>query len=278
MPDVLLATCADFAEGEPAHEALDAALLERGISARWACWDDPSVDWAAARLVAVRSTWDYETRLPEFLAWVEGLGVAVLNGAAAFRWNTDKRYLVELAAHVPTVPTVVAETAGDVRSALVARREPAIVKPTVAAGGRGLSIVAPGGAWDADDRGPWIVQPLVESIRTRGEQSVFVLGGRAVSQVHKLPAADEVRVHEFRGGTSAPVSLDPALADLAERTASAAASLTGADLAYVRVDVLHHAGEWCVSEVELTEPGLYLDVVPANGAAFAEVVADLLRS
>ncbi len=54
-------------------------------------------------------------------------------------------------------------------------------------------------------------------------------------------------------------------------------SLTGADLTYVRVDVLHHDGEWRVSEVELTEPGLYLDVVPANGAAFADVLAEVLR-
>jgi hypothetical protein len=32
-------------------------------------------------------------------------------------------------------------------------------------------------------------------------------------------------------------------------------------------------GRLVVSEVELTEPGLYLDVLPANGAAFADAVA-----
>ncbi|MGA8256473.1 MAG: hypothetical protein WB767_07855 [Nocardioides sp.] len=276
--DVLLATCTDFIDGEPGHEALDAALVERGISARWALWDDVGVDWSQARLVAVRATWDYETRLPEFLEWADSIGPSLLNGAAAFRWNTDKRYLVDLATSVPVVPTVVAATADHVRAALADRPAGAVVKPTVAAGGRGLRVVAPGADWDADDRGPWIVQPLVESIHTLGEQSIFVLGGQAISQVHKLPASGEVRVHEFRGGTSEPVTLDADLAELAVRAADAAGILTGAELSYVRVDLLHHDGAWCVSEVELTEPGLYLDVVASNGAAFADVVASALRS
>ena len=44
------------------------ALAERGLDARWVVWDDPDVDWSEG-LVAVRSTWDYERRREEFLAW-----------------------------------------------------------------------------------------------------------------------------------------------------------------------------------------------------------------
>jgi hypothetical protein len=32
-----------------------------------------------------------------------------------------------------------------------------------------------------------------------------------------------------------------------------------------------------VSEVELTEPGLYLDVLPANAVPFADAVAERVR-
>jgi len=106
--DVLLATCADWPDGEPGHEHLDRALADLGIRARWARWDDASVDWSGG-LVAVRSTWDYDGRVGEFHAWAATVP-RLLNGADVFRWNTEKAYLVELAeAGVPVVPTLVIE-------------------------------------------------------------------------------------------------------------------------------------------------------------------------
>ena len=56
---VLLATSAELPQGEPGAAVLDDVLRARGIDAVWARWDDPAVDWAAADVVAVRSTWDY---------------------------------------------------------------------------------------------------------------------------------------------------------------------------------------------------------------------------
>src|SRR4051794_35612026 len=95
-------------DGEPGGHHLVAALAELGIDAAWACWDDPAVDWAAADLVAVRSTWDYQRRLPEFLAWAGAVTseTVLLNGADVFAWNADKSYLTDLG-ELPVVPTVV---------------------------------------------------------------------------------------------------------------------------------------------------------------------------
>ena len=42
--------------------------------------------------------------------------------------------------------------------------------------------------------------------------------------------------------------------------------------AYARVDQLRLAGRLVVSELELIEPGLYLDLLPENAEAFAEHV------
>jgi hypothetical protein len=53
--------------------------------------------------VAVRSTWDYEDRLAEFLGWAASVGPTLLHGVDVFRWSTDKAYLVELAG-LGTVP------------------------------------------------------------------------------------------------------------------------------------------------------------------------------
>ncbi len=275
MTEVLLATSADLPDGEPGHEALDRAFADRGISSRWAVWDDPFVEWSEARLVCVRSTWDYETRLHDFLGWADGLGPRLLHGAEVFRWNTDKRYLTDLAARgdVPTVPTVLAATTVELRAA-IGRFGPSVVKPRVGAGGRGLVVVRDAEGPLPVDAGPWVVQPLLESVQRQGEESVFVLGGHPVSQVTKVAPPDDVRVHGQYGGTSRAVGLDHEAALLAVDTVAATSEVLGAEIVYARVDLLRDAGgRLLVSEVEVTEPGLYLDLLPGNAGRFADAVA-----
>lgn len=281
MTDLLLVTSAAYAEGEPGHEVLDEALAQRGIDARWVLWDDPSVDWSAA-LVAVRSTWDYHDRLEEFLGWARSVP-RLMNSAEVFAWNTDKAYLPDLAAAgVPVVPTIVVEGEEELPEA-IAEFGVAVVKPRVGAGGRGVVIFdgTDGGPADLDESalimGPWVVQPLVASVRTEGEYSVFVLGGEPRSMVRKRPAGEEIRVHEEYGGRTEPVARTAEAAGLARSAVIAAEVLVGARLDYARVDLLRLAdGTLAVSELEVTEPGLYLEEVPANGPAFASLAARLL--
>ena len=279
---VLLATSGDLPQGEPGAEVLDAALAERGIDASWARWDDPGVDWAAADLVAVRSTWDYVTRYDEFLAWSASLDPAkLLNGADVFAWNHDKSYLADLG-DLPAVPTLLADDRAGLADA-VAHFGTAVVKPRVGAGGAGLIVVT-----DPDDPrlgqvvrshpdypevgGPWVVQPLVESIRTHGEVSVYVLDGRLTQRFDKQPGADDVRVNEEFGGTVRAVEVGE-VGDLAMTAYDAMAERFGRPMDYLRVDLLRWGGEWVVSELELIEPGLYLDVSPGNAAPYADLLA-----
>ncbi|WP_377321135.1 RimK family alpha-L-glutamate ligase [Pimelobacter simplex] len=282
MTSVLLATFDLMPDGEPGAGALTAALDARGIESRWVCWDDPQVDWAGADLVAVRATWDYHRRLPAFLAWAREVEAAtrLLNGAEVFAWNADKAYLAELADVVPVVPTMLlddTDLAGGLAEALD-RWGSVVVKPRTGAGGVGVVV-----AERLDDprleglvAGPWIAQPLVASVRTTGESSVYVFGGAAVAQVDKVAADGEVRVHELYGGSSRPVPLDGARAAVAADAVRVAADRRGADLAYARVDLMVWDGAWVVSELELIEPGLYLDVDPANADRFADLVASRL--
>jgi glutathione synthase/RimK-type ligase-like ATP-grasp enzyme len=268
---VALATSRQWPEGEPGHERLEAALADRAIQHRWAVWDDPGVDWSGFDLVAVRSTWVYVARHEEFLDWVHATEAAtpVLNGADVFSWNLDKAYLTRLG-DVPVVPTVLVTSAADVEAA-VADLGDVVVKPRVGAGGVGVTVVRPGDEVVLPDV-PVIAQPLVESVRTDGETSVFVLDGRPVSMVAKVPGAGEIRVHPQFGGSTTEVPVTEAESRLAVEALRAAAEFTGRPLDYGRVDLLRYAGAWRVSELEVTEPGLYLDILPVNADAFADLV------
>ncbi len=284
-PRVLLATFCLLPEGEPGGELLVEALAEQGVSAAWVSWDDPSVDWPSADLVALRATWDYQRRLPAFRSWLAEVAAATpfLNGAEAFAWNVDKRYLAELAevGELPVVPSTVVhddDLVNGLRDGL-ARWGTVVVKPCIGASGVGVVVT------DRLDSptlagltaGPWLVQPMVASVRTRGESSVVVLGGRAVAQVDKVPGPGEVRVHEEYGGTSRATPLDPEAGALALAAVATAEGILGRRLDYARVDLLELDGRLVVSELELIEPGFYLDLAPEVAGAFADVVLTRLR-
>ena len=282
MPRVLLATFMLMPDGEPGGDRVTSALAERGIDAAWAVWDDPEIDWAASELVVVRATWDYHRRTEEFLAWARDVEArtGLANGAEVFAWNADKAYLVGLGEQLPCVPTELLDdrTLVSGLDAAAARWGTSVVKPRVGASGIGVVVVD--GPQDARLQmlapAPWVVQPLVESVRTVGETSVFVFGGRAVSQVDKHPGGDEIRIHDAYGGRSAAAPLDPERAALAEAAVAAVGHLGLRVPAYARVDVMRWQGAWVVSELELIEPGLFLDIHPDNAEPFADLVASLL--
>lgn len=284
MDSVLLATFELLPRGEDGGEPLLRAFADLGVEARWAVWTEPDVDWSSADAVVVRSTWDYHRRLPQFLAWIDRVAAStrLVNAPELLRWNADKRYLLDLADTVPVVPTVDV-SADDLLAGLtaaIAEHGTVVVKPRVGASGVGVVV-----AEATDDlrlsgltAGPWLVQPLVASVRTEGEASVFVFAGRAVAQLRKVATPADVRVHEEYGGTTTPVPLDTGAAVLAERAAAAAGERCGTPPAYARVDLLHHGGRLVVSEIELIEPGLYVDLLPGNATALAEASAAGLRA
>ena len=125
---------------------------------------------------------------------------------------------------------------------------------------------------------PMLVQPLVESVRTHGEVSIFVMGGDAVRQVVKVPAAGEVRVHPDYGGRYEVELLDPEAADLALGAIGKVSARFGVDVPYGRVDLLQFNGGWVIGEIEITEPGLYVDVDPAISEAYADAIVAALTA
>jgi len=261
---VALATCAEIPDLEPDDRLLLPALAAQGIQGVPAVWDDEAVEWGAFGLVLVRSTWDYAERRDEFLAWAGSLAL-VENPVPLLEWNTDKRYLEQLAAAgVRTVDTLFVPPG----EPFAAPPAPFVVKPSVSAGGRSSARFGPA---DRDAANALVrrlhaegrtamIQPYLDDA---GEKAlVYIAGEYSHSLARRVPLP--------AGGERPVLYLDeelaPAEASGREREiAEAALSCAPGEPLYARVDLLGAA----VLELELTEPSLYFEL----GAGAADRLA-----
>jgi glutathione synthase/RimK-type ligase-like ATP-grasp enzyme len=125
-------------------EPLLAELARQGVTAEAAVWHDPSVDWSAFDLIVMRCPWDYSLRTPEFLARLDSLPAGrVLNPPELIKWNLDKRYLLDLEARgVSIIPTTVASSLPEVRTAAESIGGRIVIKPNIGAGSWGAHITS----------------------------------------------------------------------------------------------------------------------------------------
>jgi hypothetical protein len=264
-PRIVFAGCAALVEGDGDDAELVAELRKRGLHARWLSWDDP--DTLKADLVILRATWDYIDRLDEFRAWTKRAR-NLLNSPTVVAWNTDKRYLSDLAdAGVPTVPSRFFAPGENVR--LPAGE--VVVKPAVGAGSVGaqrftdLDAARRHAAELQADGRTVLVQPYDARVQD-GETALVFLSGRQSHAFTKgpilpppgrRPAFDDT-------GTYAEESLTPAdpdfeLWDAGHAALAAAAAhleIAPAELLYARVDVIGGRSDPQLLELELIEPSL----------------------
>jgi glutathione synthase/RimK-type ligase-like ATP-grasp enzyme len=264
-PRIVLAGCPALPEGDGDDAELITALRKRGLHARWLSWDDPEA--LRADLVILRATWDYIDRLDEFLAWSTRVP-HLLNAPPVVAWNTDKRYLADLAnAGVPTVPSHFFAPGQRVRLPT----GEVVVKPAVGAGSVGAQrftdrASARQHAATLHAAGMTVlIQPYDARVED-GETALVFLGGEQSHAFTKgpiLPPAGERPVFD-RSGTYAEETLTPAepdfeLWDVGHAALDAAAAhlnINATDLLYARVDVIGGRDDPVLLELELVEPSL----------------------
>jgi hypothetical protein len=263
-PRIVLAGCPSLPEGDGDDAGLVSALAEHGLHARWLPWDDPAT--LTADLVILRATWDYIERLDEFVDWTDKVR-NLLNPPGVVRWNTDKRYLADLAA--AGVPTVPSRFFAPGRTIELPRGE-VVVKPAIGMGSIGAqrfsdsdSARRHGAALQA--RGQTVlVQPYDPRIAD-GETALVFFGGEQSHAFTKgpiLPAAGAPALDA--SGTYADEELSPAdpdfeVWDVGHAALTAAAVHLGIDVGeflYARVDVVGGIDDARVLELELVEPSL----------------------
>lgn len=279
-PRIAIATCAAYPELKGDDELLRAALRRRGREAALVVWDEDEIDRGEFDLCLVRSTWDYHEKYERFLAWTRHVeaATALHNPADLIAWNSDKRYLRELAeAGVPTVPTLWVEHGAEVDLAaeLTARGwDEAVIKPVVDLGAKNLRRVRAGEAQNALvtvlARQEAMVQPFLPSLEAEGELSLIYVEGDFSHAVRKHPAPGDFRVQSIWGGTTAPAEPELQQVEVAERALS---QLDKPPL-YARADLVTDLdGNPALIELELIEPNLYLSTDPAAAERLAGAIA-----
>jgi glutathione synthase/RimK-type ligase-like ATP-grasp enzyme len=266
-----------------------------GAQAEIADWDDPQMDWGRFDLALLRSAWDYTERLPEFLAWAERTATLtrLQNPLPVVRWNSDKRYLLDLArTGLPVVPTRIAaagSAAEPVLEEFLARHACAevVVKPAVGAGSRDArrharaateEILAHMQPLLAAGRSV-MLQPYLESVDRDGETALMFIDGHFSHAIRKgplLPAGAPATTALFAAEdirTRVPGADELAVAE------RVMLHLPFDQLLYGRVDLIRDdAGQPCVLELELTEPSLYVAYEPTSAARFVTAALNRLTS
>jgi glutathione synthase/RimK-type ligase-like ATP-grasp enzyme len=283
------ATCAQLPDLDPDDRLLAQALEDRGVPVTPGIWNDPDVDWKAADICVVRSTWDYHKQHESFARWVRDVSAStlLLNPAHVMQWNSHKFYLRHLErAGIPIIPTAWLARGTRVDLNDLMEREgwsEAVIKPAYGASADGILRV--GG--DAVDRKAGdgylagllqtqdaLAQPYLASIATHHERALVFIAGEYSHAVTKSPfmhAKSDLSLRALQApGTSGEIPVQPTSDEIALASRALAASPAGH--IYARVDLVTHEDAVRVIEVELIEPTLYLFAHPGADARLADAI------
>ncbi|MDA1269349.1 MAG: glutathione synthetase [Bacteroidetes bacterium] len=251
------------------EDALLSKLLEElGISHQLLAWSDPDVDWSRFTHVLIKSTWDYFDYYPEFLAWLnqlEFLGIPILNNVDTLRWNSSKKYLLEVKSKgYPCVagkilPKGTVTSLKELHDAL--QSDTLVVKPLISGGAKNTVKISRGAGKELEQKiaslleeEAFLVQPYIPEIVEVGEYSLIYFNVVFSHAVLKSPAADDFRVQHYYGGTIQEIQPDSKMLAAAQALVDAFAK----DSLYTRVDGVVIDGVFHLMELELIEPYLFL--------------------
>ena len=291
LPTVAFATCAELPKLDADTQRLMAPLAGRGILATPAVWDDPDVDWARFDLVVVRSCWDYARCRREFLGWAARVP-RLANPAPVLAWNTDKRYLGDLAARgIPVVPT---EWLRPGQGWSLPERGAWVIKPAVSLAGLDT------GRYQLEDPGERrlaaehvrrlhtagrvvMMQPYLRAVDDEGETALVYLNGvfsHAMRKAAVLTGPDIGVDRRFQpaGGLTLHSHRPTARELVAAERVLDSVPWARNQLLYARVDLISDGdADPILMELELTEPQLYFHDVPTATDRMTAIIEEHAR-
>jgi glutathione synthase/RimK-type ligase-like ATP-grasp enzyme len=286
MPRIAFLTMHSLVGFECDDELALEPLRRRGIEVALIPWREPT-DWRQFDAMIVRSPWDYQSRLPEFLQvlrQIDRSGTPLWNPLPLLEWNLHKSYLLELQSRgVPIVPTIRAENLTVERLRLLPGElgtGEIVIKPIVGAGAQRTHRLRFPWTREAEEaavadhmNSEYLAQPYLPAIAEEGEFSLIYFQGQLSHAILKTPKPGDFRSQEEFGSQLKEVTPDASLRSHGDRVL-AALSITPL---YGRVDLVRHRDEFLLMEVELVEPALYLSKSPGAAERFADALAGVLN-
>ena len=265
----------DAFEHDYMMDALRGPFAAQGMTLENVDWADEVEDWSRFDAAIIGTTWDYWNQPEKFLATLEKIEgqTRLFNSAAMVRWNSDKRYLKELAAKgARTIPTlwidrVEALNFKDAFQDL--KSDDLVFNRQIGAGADGQYRLSPADTLP-DMPHPMMVQPFLSKIQDEGEYSFIFIGGTFSHALLKQAKSGDYRIQSSYGGWETPVS--PSAADMADATAIL--ELMDEVPLYARVDMIRDTDDrLLLMELELIEPYLY----PKEGLDLGPLMAQAIK-
>ncbi|MDB4778185.1 hypothetical protein OAG68_01885 [bacterium] len=283
MPSIAFLTVANQDEWVMDDVLAYTALRNAGWQLDEIVWDSDT-DWDHYDIVAIRSPWDYQHRLEQFLKVLERIensSASLHNSLALVQWNIDKNYLFQLEREgIEIVPThrLDQPTPDDVRQLFQHFDSAGVVlKPTVSANADDTFRIRPntpddelGDICKIYSTKTCLAQPFMSGIIDEGEFSLIYFNGQLSHCIIKTTKQGDFRVQEEHGGGVIPLPQPEAgLISAAEKVIAAIPELP----LYARVDLVRtETNRFALMEVELIEPSLYFRFDENSPSAFAQSI------
>jgi len=265
---IALLTCQEL-EGYIAYEEhLDRALEKANIDFEWIIWTNwKDVDWGQYTAVLIRTTWDYQKRIDEFLEALTHISTKtkLFNSLETVKWNHSKDYLLEFnetkTKPVPTQEVHIIEKGDLFKLFERLNSEQIIIKPFISATAHDTFLLNKNN-WEesldeiirVNQKKRMMVQPFLENIQKEGEYSLHFFDGEFSHAILKTPKEGDFRSQEEYSSNIQTVNPDQTMLNFAHEV------LAHLDdkLLYARVDFVRtETDDFNLMELELIEPSLY---------------------
>ncbi len=282
---IVFTTCLKWPDLFETDSLVASALEKRGYNVTASPWNGEFEAFSRADLVVLRANWDYHHDTDNFIRWLDKLescGLAVQNPISLVKKNVTKDYLFDLEASGIQVTKSRIWTADESLPDIFIEEDwqQAVIKPLVGASGHQVEKVSLSGIdeWLSAVAGSfpskkWLIQEFLPEVEDKGEISLVFFEGTYSHAILKQTREGEFRVNSQYQGVLKRINPEPTIIKQAEKVLQTIDSPP----IYARIDgIIRDESRLVVCEMELNEPGLYLDLAPDRVSVFAEAIHSLL--
>ena len=281
-------TISDLSEFECYDHLLIEPMKSNGLELSFLPWDEKDIDWNDYDYVIVRSTWNYQSRLNDFIGVlnkIENSNAMLINPIEAIKWNIKKSYLIDLEKRgvsiIPSIfqkeydPEVIYDTFQKFDCDKI------VLKPVVGANASFTELIRRSDLKNSQEKlqsnysnRPFIIQPFFESVITKGELSLIFFNNKLSHGISKIPKMGDFRVQEEHGGIISLLNrVNNNILDFCDKILSNLPEICF----YARIDLLLENDFPFLMEVELIEPSLYFNMKPGSNDFFANELVKYLE-